>query len=319
DHKDGKDDDPMHGVDMTPWLYVRTFLLMVVLGWTVQLSGRIVECVMGERMLMVNPGAPPWSRVGQWYGWEFGPITSKHYAHVTPMQGHFNYQHGWGPQGQQEIWSSDMFGFHPEADMWWAEPLPEEGEELPAQLTLDSLVGAAGYGENHWRNWAKYVEDGSGEPFQFHSQEAWDEAVAEVRGGGHRRLRGEEAVIKVQRPVVPVPVQWSRLLDRSCSRAARAAAQPGRLWRSRPRASEASCPRRSPRGVRRAPPRASPSRASSSTAWPRACLGRRRPSASSPARGRSRPAPWRTTWAEAPAARSWTSPRCRSGSTRTCG
>jgi len=213
DHKDGKDDDPMHGVDMTPWLYVRTFLLMVVLGWTVQLSGRIVECVMGERMLMVNPGAPPWSRVGQWYGWEFGPITSKHYAHVTPMQGHFNYQHGWGPQGQQEIWSSDMFGFHPEADMWWAEPLPEEGEELPAQLTLDSLVGAAGYGENHWRNWAKYVEDGSGEPFQFHSQEAWDETVAEVRGGGHRRLRGEEAVIKVQRPVVPVPVQWSRLLE----------------------------------------------------------------------------------------------------------
>lgn len=223
DHKEGLNDDPMHGVDMTPWLYVRTFLLMVILGWTVLIAGRIVECAMGERMLMVNPGAPPWSRVGQWYGWEFGAITSKHYAHVTPMQGHFSYQQGWGPQGQQEIWSSDMFGFHPEADAWWAEPAPEEGEELPAQLTMDSLVGAAGYGENYWHNWANYVEDGSGAPFQFHSQEAWDAATAEAAAGahpadeeddgGHRRLRGEMAMIKVQRPVVPVAVEWSKLLE----------------------------------------------------------------------------------------------------------
>ena len=76
---------------------------------------------MGERMIVTNPGLPPWSRVGQWYGWEAGPITSKHYAHVTPMRGHFAWQKGWGPQGQQELWASDMFGFHPEADMHWSE------------------------------------------------------------------------------------------------------------------------------------------------------------------------------------------------------
>ena len=49
--------------------------------------------------------------------------------------GHFAWQKGWGPQGQQEIWASDMFGFHPEADMHWSEA---EGPE--------PLVGAAGLG-----------------------------------------------------------------------------------------------------------------------------------------------------------------------------
>lgn len=60
---------------------------------------------MGPRfpgMLVTNPGAPPWTRIGRWYGWESGPITSKHYAHVTPMRGHFAWQKGWGPQGQQD-------------------------------------------------------------------------------------------------------------------------------------------------------------------------------------------------------------------------
>lgn len=108
-------------MDMTPWFYVRTLLFVTAISWFVLLTGRVVECIMGERMIVTNPGLPPWSRVGQWYGWEAGPITSKHYAHVTPMRGHFAWQKGWGPQGQQELWASDMFGFHPEADMHWSE------------------------------------------------------------------------------------------------------------------------------------------------------------------------------------------------------
>ena len=80
-------EDPMVNVDMTPWYYTRTMILLTALSWFVLLAGRVVEYVMGERMLVTNPGAPPWSRVGRWYGWESGPITSKHYAHVTPMRG----------------------------------------------------------------------------------------------------------------------------------------------------------------------------------------------------------------------------------------
>eukprot|EP00438_Fugacium_kawagutii_P022174 Skav235069 [mRNA] locus=scaffold3466:36062:45450:- [translate_table: standard] len=83
---------------------------------------RISPCIDMQDLVSRRPsGLPPWSRVGQWYGWEAGPITSKHYAHVTPMRGHFAWQKGWGPQGQQELWASDMFGFHPEADMHWSE------------------------------------------------------------------------------------------------------------------------------------------------------------------------------------------------------
>lgn len=205
DLKEGKTDDPMHGVDMTPWYYTRTLLLVVILGWTVLLAGRVVEMVMGERMLVSTPGAPPWTRIGQWYGWEFGPITSKHYAHVTPMKGHFNWQRGWGPQGQQEIWASDMFGFHPESDMWWAEP--EDTNDV------DPAIGAAGIGDNTWAKWADGVlHNGYHEkydlPTNFESSHDFENS------GGHRRLRGDDVMpLQVRRPVVPVAVQWPKLLE----------------------------------------------------------------------------------------------------------
>lgn len=187
--------------DMTPWYYVRTMIFVVGLGWSVQLAGRIVECVNGERMLMSNPGAPPWSRTGQWYGWEHGPVSSKHYAHVTPQRGHWAYQRGWGPNGQQEFWVSDMFGLHPEADMWWAEDLGPEPR-----------VGAAGVGENTWSmgpaaygqlepQWGAERED----------QHDWADS------GGHRRLRARGAPgafgTPSARPLVPLPVNWPAALE----------------------------------------------------------------------------------------------------------
>merc|ERR1712186_28889 len=70
-----------------------------------------------------------------WYGWESGPISSKHYAHVTPQKGHFAWMKGWGPNGQQELWQSDLYGFAPETDAWWSE---------------NGVPGAAGHGENTW-------------------------------------------------------------------------------------------------------------------------------------------------------------------------
>eukprot|EP00933_Yihiella_yeosuensis_P070330 TRINITY_DN7814_c0_g2_i2.p1 TRINITY_DN7814_c0_g2~~TRINITY_DN7814_c0_g2_i2.p1 ORF type:complete len:938 (+),score=167.69 TRINITY_DN7814_c0_g2_i2:327-2816(+) len=186
-------DDPLVSVDMTPWYYTRVMLIFVFLGWAILLTGRLVECVMGERMLVTNPGAPPWSRVGQWHGWESGPISSKHYAHVTPQRGHFAWQKGWGPQGRQELWASDMFGFHPEADMHWAE---EEGPE--------PLIGAAaGTGSGKENTWAmgvlSYGDNLEGKlPHQIRHD--WDES------GGHRRLRTVEP--GVVRPLVPTAVQW---------------------------------------------------------------------------------------------------------------
>jgi len=181
-------DDPLVKVDMTPWYYVRTLLFFTFLGWTILLTGRIVECIMSERMLVTNPGAPPWSRVGQWYGWESGPISSKHYAHVTPQRGHFAWQRGWGPQGQQELWASDMFGFHPEADMHWAE---DEGPE--------PLVGVAGKGEN---TWAEGV---------INFGRRWEGGHDWLDSGGHRRLQSIVPGIVV--PVVPVDVQWPALFE----------------------------------------------------------------------------------------------------------
>lgn len=181
-------EDPMVNVDMTPWSYVRVLLFVTVISWAVLLTGRIVECIMSERMLVTNPGQPPWSRIGQWYGWESGPITSKHYAHVTPMRGHFAWQKGWGPQGQQELWASDMFGFHPEADMHWAE---DEGSA--------PLVGAAGHGENTWYEGViKYGRVYSG-------GHDW------LDSGGHRRLRA--IVPGVVRPVVPAPISWPAMVE----------------------------------------------------------------------------------------------------------
>jgi len=181
-------EDPLVNVDMSAWYYVRVMLFMTFLGWSILLTGRIVECVMGERMLVTNPGAPPWTRVGQWYGWESGPISSKHYAHVTPQRGHFAWQKGWGPQGQQELWASDMFGFHPEADMHWAE---DKGPE--------PLVGAAGRGDNTWNNGViKFAR-------RYEGLHDW------LDSGGHRRLR---SIVPGQvRPMVPAAVHWPALLE----------------------------------------------------------------------------------------------------------
>ncbi|CAL1144696.1 unnamed protein product [Cladocopium goreaui] len=191
-------EDPMVNVDMTPWYYVRTLLFVTVLSWSVLLTGRIVECIMSERMLVTNPGAPPWTRIGRWYGWESGPITSKHYAHVTPMRGHFAWQKGWGPQGQQELWASDMFGFHPEADMHWSEA---EGPE--------PHVGVAGRGKNTWFTgvikYARVYEGGDHD---------W------LDSGGHRRLQSAGATRATSvtspaifRPVVPAAIHWPPMLE----------------------------------------------------------------------------------------------------------
>jgi len=186
DHE-GLSEDPMVNVDMTPWYYVRSLLLVTAISWFVLLTGRIVECTMGERMLVTNPGAPPWTRVGRWYGWEAGPITSKHYAHVTPMRGHFAWQKGWGPQGQQELWASDMFGFHPEADMHWSEA---EGPE--------PLVGAAGHGKNTW--FEGVIQYGR----RYTGEHSW------LDSGGHRRL---QEVVTTVRPVVPAAVHFPPSLE----------------------------------------------------------------------------------------------------------
>jgi hypothetical protein len=188
-------EDPLANVDMTPWYYLRLMILAVGLGWAVQLAGRTVECVMGERMLVSNPGQPPWTRTGQWFGWEHGPVSSKHYAHVTPQRGHWGWQRGWGPQGQQELWASDMFGFAPEADAWWAE---EEGPE--------PRVGAAGMGENTWGSGV--LAYGQGEAIwgtKHESHHDW------MDSGGHRRLLSMD--MAVPRPVVPLPVQWPVLME----------------------------------------------------------------------------------------------------------
>merc|ERR1719305_35021 len=101
----------MEHVDMMPWRATRSLYLLTAVSWVVLLIGRVVEAAMGERMLMTNPGMPPWTRIGQWDGWESGPITSKHYAHVTPMRGHFAWKFGQGPNGYVEIWPSDLYGF----------------------------------------------------------------------------------------------------------------------------------------------------------------------------------------------------------------
>jgi len=183
-------EDPMVNVDMTPWFYVRTLLFVTAISWFVLLTGRVVECIMGERMIVTNPGLPPWSRVGQWYGWEAGPITSKHYAHVTPMRGHFAWQKGWGPQGQQELWASDMFGFHPEADMHWSE---DEGPE--------PHVSTAGRGENTWFNGVIHYGR------RYTGEHSW------LDSGGHRRLEEVAMAPLTVRPVVPAAVSFPASLE----------------------------------------------------------------------------------------------------------
>eukprot|EP00932_Pfiesteria_piscicida_P023183 SRR837773.9916.p1 GENE.SRR837773.9916~~SRR837773.9916.p1 ORF type:complete len:344 (+),score=76.17 SRR837773.9916:100-1032(+) len=80
-----------------------------------------------------------------------------------------------------------MFGFHPEADAWWAE---KEGPE--------PLQGAAGFGTNTWAKGV--IAYGQNEP-------KWGPTMAGTHdfesSGGHRRLSE-----LVARPLVPLPVQW---------------------------------------------------------------------------------------------------------------
>lgn len=189
-------DDPLVNVDMTPWYYVRTLLAFVFIGWTILLAGSIVECVHGEGMILSNGGAPPWTRVGQWNGWEYGPVSWKEYAHVTPQKGHFAWQRGWGPQGRQELWPSDVFGFHPEADAHWN----ENGDVGP-----EPLEGAAGQGTNTWAIGAiEYGMSGYGYHNVFYPHDFED-------NGGHRRLRS--VVPGVVRPLVPAALQWPPMFE----------------------------------------------------------------------------------------------------------
>jgi len=188
-------EDPLAKVDMTPWHYLRTMIFVVGLGWTVQLTGRAVEAVMGERMLVTNPGMQPWTRAGQWYGWEHGAVTSKHYAHVTPQRGHWGWQRGWGPQGQQELWASDVFGFAPEADAWWAEDAGPEPRQGIAGVGVNTwATGRVAYGQTEAKWGAEHIE---GHDF--------------LDSGGHRRLMSFASA--APRPVVPLPVQWPKLLE----------------------------------------------------------------------------------------------------------
>ena len=104
------------------------------------------------------------------------------------MRGHFAWQKGWGPQGQQELWASDMFGFHPEADMHWSEsegPMPH--------------VGVAGRGKNTWYTGViKYARSYSS------GDHDW------LDSGGHRRLQSDSVSV---RPLVPAPLRWPSSLE----------------------------------------------------------------------------------------------------------
>jgi len=228
--KMAENDFEMSEVDMRPWQYTRVMLIFTLFGWLVLFAGRICEGVMGERMLTTNPGTPPWTRFNQWYGWEYGPVTSKHYAHVTPQRGHYSWQEPWGPQGQQELWPSDLFGFAPEADMWWS----EEGE-----------TGAPYHGDNTWYplrlKYGTMAEAHNNKPYggddhSGHMHHAFPPGAASSGGhtaaghgdsgnsaasehassehSGHRRLRGEDQIFAdTVRTLVPAAVQWPSLME----------------------------------------------------------------------------------------------------------
>lgn len=211
ERKDGE--DPMEKVDMTPWYYTRALLIVVIVGWFILLSGRVVEVAMGERMLVSTPGHPPWTRTGQWDGWEHGPISSKHYAHVTPQKGHFAWQPGWGPQGQQELWASDMFGFAPEADMWWTE---------------NGVSGAPFHGPNTWYpkklNYGRYavivstVHGAHGDHGDSHG-DSHGGSHSSGSSGSHGDSHGDDHNRRLQhvdfatRSLVPAAVQWPSFLE----------------------------------------------------------------------------------------------------------
>jgi len=209
-YKPAVEDDPMEGVDMMPWKATRGLYLATLVLWFVLLFGRVVECAMGERMLMTNPGFAPWSRIGQWDGWESGPITSKHYAHVTPMRGHFAWKYGQGPNGFVEIWPSDLYGFHPEADGWWADeknpynnaPPGKAVHQIPS-YPLEVIPVPP--------NWVKAAEKGHGSGGVTTPDYGKYHDYHEKKKGAKRRLNFLQA--DVERPLVPAAIKWPSLLE----------------------------------------------------------------------------------------------------------
>jgi len=215
--REGKaiENDEMITVNMVPWFYVRAALLVTVVGWGVQLGGLIVEATMGERTLVTIPGQAPWSRATAWFGFEHGPLSSKMYAHMTPAHGHFGYQPGWGPNGQQELWPSDLFGFHPEADAWWSElngPQPQ--------------TGIAGAGDNTWaalrlnsthlppRSPPAEVQVGVAASLSVGSNVPYTSAGTASSNSGYGWSRRLRPVVEGEfRPVVPASVRWPSMLE----------------------------------------------------------------------------------------------------------
>lgn len=218
--KDGyKEEDPMINVDMMPWRATRGLYIACVVSWFILLLGRIVEAAQGERMLLTNPGMPPWTRIGQWDGWESGPITSKHYAHVTPMRGHFAWKWGQGPNGFVEIWPSDLYGFHPEADAHWADENNIDLNAPPgrAKHILESYPMAIIPKPPNWNHCSgpgcgptmpgDHGEDDPGLGAN------WGEPGSGGHGGGHRRMQNSFLQADVVRPLVPAAVKWPSLLE----------------------------------------------------------------------------------------------------------
>jgi len=147
------------------------------------------------------------------------------------------FEEGWGPNGQQELWTSDMFGHHPEADSFWSEP---DGP--------DPRTGMAGEGNNTWASLRlKYKEQPPLSPpvetpvhnphvvlvteapsiatgFNVTAGEAVAPSVDSmnsmssspfmpVLGGGFRRLEEMEALPVSVRPVVPAAAMWPSLFE----------------------------------------------------------------------------------------------------------
>mmetsp|Transcript_43177 Transcript_43177/g.68265 ORF Transcript_43177/g.68265 Transcript_43177/m.68265 type:complete len:887 (-) Transcript_43177:245-2905(-) len=187
------EDDPMRNVNMMPWRATRGMYLVTIFLWFILLTGRIVEAATGERMLVTNPGFAPWTRIGQWDGWESGPITSKHYAHVSPMRGHFAWKYGQGPQGYQELWPSDLYGFAPEADAWWGDeqvpfnPAPPDVARHDPRDSPLAVIPTPPIAATH------------------HAHEA--------EGEGHRRLERKFLLPDAIRPLVPAAVQWPSMFE----------------------------------------------------------------------------------------------------------
>lgn len=199
--------DPMDKVDMMPWRAVRAMYLVTIALWFVLLAGRVVECATGERALLTVPGLPPWSRTGQWDGWEHGPITSKHYAHVTPMRGHFAWKYGQGPNGFVEIWPSDLYGFAPEADMWWAD---EQNPKLNAKPGIAQHV-IPSYPMDVFPHPPNYEHNGHVKTGGHTTPDAPDnDAMAK---GANRRLSKKFMQANVVRTLVPAAVKWPALLE----------------------------------------------------------------------------------------------------------